>query len=198
MWVLVFAKAASLFLVLDPIGNIGPIASLIHPFSKKDQARILRRETLFSLIAMFAFLFGGATFLNHLGISQAAVEITGGLLFLFFALNLLFSKHGSGQTLEDQQEPWLVPIAIPLIAGPSCLAAIILFSHTKAPLWVDMAAIFLAWIPAAGLITLAPRLAQYLGQTGVQACEQLVGLLCILIATQSLFKGFSTFWRGLL
>ena len=84
-WVIVFAKALPLFMTLDPLGNTGIIGALIQNFEVKQQHKILRREVLVALIVMLFFYWAGTLFLDALDISQAAVEITGGLVFFIFS-----------------------------------------------------------------------------------------------------------------
>src|ERR1700739_176728 len=109
----IFAKAFQLFLVLDPIGNTGIIATLISGFSKERQRHILCRELGFALIILMVMLFLGSYFLSALGLSQAAVTITGGIIFFLFALSLLFPGSSMVSIRNLAEEPFFVPIATP-------------------------------------------------------------------------------------
>ena len=102
IYTLIIAKAFTLFMVLDPIGNVGPVASLLSKYDMNTQQRILRREVLISLFAMLIFYFGGSYFLTALTISQAAVEITGGVVFMIVAVSILFPRR-ERQTLSAAQ-----------------------------------------------------------------------------------------------
>lgn len=192
-WILVFAKALSLFMILDPFGGTGIIGTLLQNFEVKQQNKILRREVLVALIVMLIFYWAGALFLAALDISQAAVEITGGVVFFIMAINMLFAHHGDIKTNKSLQEPFIVPIAIPLIAGPSCLATIMLYSHESINPTVILPAIILAWLATAVIILMTPFLTKTMGKTGLRILEQLMGLLCIMIAIKMFLGGIATF-----
>src|SRR5580700_6407851 len=154
---LILTKAFQLFLVLDPIGNTGIIATLIAKFSKERQRVILLREILFSLIILIAFFFGGSYLLSALDISQAAITMTGGIVFMLFSITLLFP--GTGVDIKNlEEEPFLVPIAMPLVVGPSSMATVILLAHDKSPIYLSLAAIFLAWLATGTIIFFGPFL----------------------------------------
>jgi multiple antibiotic resistance protein len=190
---LIAAKAFTLFLVLDPPGNVGPIASLLAPYDYPTQQRILRREVVIALIAMFLFYLGGSYFLAALDIQQSSVEITGGIVFGFVGIGILFARKTANEARINQPEPFIVPIAVPLIAGPSCLATLILFSHESANTFAILASIVLAWIAAAGFVLLAPFLAKVLGKNGLKVGEQIIGVICVFVALQMILKGMARF-----
>lgn len=194
---LILSKTIALFLVLDPIGNAGPIATLISPFDPKTQRRILRREVLIALFLLLLFYGGGSVFFGVLEISQAAVEITGGIVFSIFAINILFPQLRGHAFMASETEPFIVPIAIPLIAGPSCLATVMLFSNDPVSPWVNLIGIFLAWLMAASLVLVAPYLVRLAGKVGLRVGEQIIGLICMFVAIKMLSNGIHTFWNSL-
>ncbi len=194
---LIFAKAFPLFMVLDPMGNVGILATVVAPFDMEQQKRILKREVLFALVAMFIFYLGGGVFLESIHVSQAAVEMTGGIIFFLVTLRLLFPEHASSKGAKPPREPFIVPIAIPLIAGPSCLATIILYSHESIKNYVAISAILLAWLATAIVVLAAPLLAKAMGKTGIKVVEQVVGLICALLAVKTFLKGLTTFLSGI-
>lgn len=187
------AKALTLFLVLDAPGNAGMIGALLKNYSLRDQKRILRREMLISFALMVSFYFFGAGLLDILGVSHSAVQITGGLVLFFFALTLLFPRPDSNINNDDYTEPFIVPIAVPFVAGPSCLATIILFSHESSGMLSVLIAIFVAWTASALIIIAAPKLLSALGIAGQNALERMMGLVCSLIGVKMLLGGLLTF-----
>lgn len=193
MWVLIMAKALPLFLMLDPIGNTGILNKIICDYSPADQRRILKRECLFALLIMLFFYGFGSIFLAALDISQAAVEITGSIILTIFAMNLLFPHNSSIKFVTDGQEPYFVPIATPIIAGPSCLATIILYSHESTNKEAVMIGMLLAWVACTIIIVLAPTISRIAGKTGIKVMEQFMGLLCCILAVRLFLKGVTTF-----
>ena len=189
---LILAKALPLFFILDPFGVVGIVTTLVRPFPEIKQKQILRREVILALLIMLFFYGFGAIFLAALGISQAAIQITGGIIFFLFALNLLFPGQAPVQ-LSAHSEPFLVPIATPLIAGPSCLATIMLYSHEAIPAYIVLPAIGCAWFFAGSIVLLAPRIVKWLGETGIKVLEQIVGLICTMIAIEMVLSGIESF-----
>lgn len=185
--------AMKLFVVLDPPGNIGPIAALIRPFDIKTQNRILRRESFFALITMFLFYTGGSYFLEALDLSTITLKITGGIVFMFLGISILFKKHHGELNQVAVQEPFLVPIATPLIVGPASLTILISYSHSSVNQITAIGAIVIAWVCTASIILLAPFLARKLGRAGLKAAEQIIGVVCVLIATQMILNGIQLF-----
>ena len=195
--VLILTKAFQLFLVLDPIGNTGIIATLISGFSSQRQRRILYREVTFALIILLLFYFIGSYLLEALGISQAAITITGGVIFFLFSISLLFPGSSVVSLKNLDEEPFLVPIATPLIVGPSSTATVILFSHDQAMMPVSIAAIVLAWLLTAIIVILGPFLLFKVGRTGMHVAERLIGMICALIAVKMILKGLKLFFAQL-
>jgi multiple antibiotic resistance protein len=189
---LILSKALQLFLVLDPIGNTGIIASLISGFSKTRQRVILIREIMVSLVILIGAFFLGAYFLAALDISQSAITATGGIIFLLFSISLLFPDSTMVNIKNLDEEPFIVPIAMPLVVGPSSMATVILFSNDK-NLWVSLGAILLAWLATGFLIFLGPALLIKVGKTGMNVVERLVGMICAMIAVKMLLKSVKLF-----
>ncbi len=193
----IFAKAFQLFLVLDPIGNTGIIATLISGFSKERQRVILVRELCFALLILLTVFFVGTYLLDAIGVSQAAVTITGGVIFFLFSISLLFPGESVVSLKNLGEEPLIVPIATPLIVGPSSTATVILFSHEPNMWLLSLAAVVLAWILTAIIIMLGPYLLLKVGKTGMQVAERIIGMICTLIAVKMVLKGLKLFFADL-
>jgi multiple antibiotic resistance protein len=190
----ILAKAFQLFLVLDPIGNTGIIATLIAGFTKERQRRILYRELTFALIILVVMLFLGSYLLTSLGLSQAAVTITGGIIFFLFSLSLLFPGSSVVSLKNLSEEPFFVPIATPLIVGPSSTATVILFSHDPSMAWPSsLAAVIIAWVATAIIVLLGPMLLSKVGKVGMMVAERMIGMICALIAVKMVLKGLKLF-----
>lgn len=192
---LILSFALPLFFILDPFGVVGIVSTLLKPFPIARQTQILRREVFVSLVIMLFFYGFGAVFLSALDISQAALQITGGIIFFLFALNLLFPGQAP-VTIGSESEPFIVPIATPLITGPSCLATIMLYSHEAVPAHIILPAIGIAWVATAGIVLLSPQITQRLGETGIKVLEQIVGLICVMIAIQMVLTGIESFIKN--
>lgn len=194
---LIVSKALQLFLVLDPLGNTGIIATLIGSFSKARQRAILRREILFALAILLVVYFSGTYLLLALNVSHAAVTITGGVIFLLFSISLLFPGSSVVNLKNLEEEPFLVPIATPLVVGPSSIATVILLAHDQ-DLWIySLSAVLLAWLVTGIIIMCGPFLLSKVGKTGMHVAERMIGMICALIAVKMLLKGLKLFLSGI-
>jgi multiple antibiotic resistance protein len=91
------------------------------------------------------------------------------------------------------KEPFIVPLAVPLLAGPAVLAAVMLYAHQEENEWITIGAIILAWLASTLILLSATFLRKVLGDRGLIACERLMGLLLILISVQMFLGGIHLF-----
>jgi uncharacterized protein YjaG (DUF416 family) len=131
------SAAIMLFLIMDPLGNLPIVMSVLKPFEPKRRLFILARELLFSLIILLIFLYSGDSILTFLNIKQETVSIAGGIILFLIALKMIFPTPGGVMNLPVGEEPFIVPLAIPMIAGPSSMAALILLSNQAPTRIVD-------------------------------------------------------------
>ncbi len=187
------ALAVTLFLVLDPFGNAAIFHSVLSKIPEDRRRRVLLRELLFALIILLGFLFMGKHLLGFLGLRPATLSISGGILLFLIALGMVFpTRSVLGETGED--EPFIVPLAVPLMAGPSSIA-LILLTASKYPgeTGAITLAVTAAWLASAVILLLAPALLRLLGTKGTRALERLMGLLLILVAVQMFLDGVATY-----
>jgi len=138
----IFTAIITLILVMDPIGNVPVFLSILKDIEPKRRNVIIARETSIAFVILVAFLFFGAPILNTLNISEAALEIAGGIILFIIALRMIFplkDQTVGGDELEG--EPFIVPLAIPLTAGPSALATVIIFAMAASSLTVVLNAV---------------------------------------------------------
>lgn len=173
--------ATSLFFVLNSIGQIPIFLALLRKFDQKTQLKIIFRELLISLAILVAFTFFGDWILKVLGISRPILSIAGGILLFLISLSMIFPKHTESEQ-QLTQEPIIIPLAIPLIAGPGSISIVMMYAHaTNNPLFVS-AAVFAAWIPSLIILLLGSYVKKILGEKGLTAIERLGGMLICLIS----------------
>jgi len=185
-----------LLMVMDPLGNIPVFVSLLHNVPGRRRKLVILRECAIAFAALVFFVFSGRRILDVLGLSDSSLNIAGGVILFLIALRLIF-KHPEGvfgPDGSDETEPFIVPLAIPSIAGPSAIATVILLV-SRAPARVTDWILALA---AASMITLvlllaAERIARMLGTRGLAALERLMGLILTAIAVEMLLKGIESF-----
>lgn len=193
----VFQLAMIFFIVTNPIGNSPTIIALIKDHSIKSQQRILFRESIFSMLLAIFFLFLGETFLSCLNIQNYSLRISGGTLLFLLSLKMIFSKPSENKTETPKQDPFIVPIATPLLSGAGLLSMIMLYSQQEANDLKLLIAIFIAWTGVTAVLVSAPYMQIILGKRGLAALEQLMGMLLCMIAIEMIVKGSSLFLTAL-
>lgn len=187
----------TLFLVLDGLGNIPTYLSLIKPYNRAKQWKITIRELLLALAIMFLFHYVGQILLTLLSVSKTTVQISGGLILFLIAIRLIFSTDDDEEGPKwGTQEPFLFPIATPLIAGPSVLSIIMIFAQDEPSDLVVLGAIFVAWALTALLITFAKPIHRLLKDKGLMACQRLMGLIVAMVAVQLFLTGLGGLIHG--
>lgn len=185
--------AFSLFLLMDSIGNIPLFISFLKHLSPTRQREIIIREMLIALIVIILFNFLGVGLMSFLHITCDTIQIAGGIILFILALKMVFptAKETNGQT-PIETEPFIVPLAIPLVAGPAVLAAVMIFAQQESH-WVMVGGILIAWAASLIVLLLSSFLQKILGQKGIIALERLMGLILILISIQMFMTGISGF-----
>ena len=190
------SAALLLFLILDPLGNIPVFLSLLEPLPAKRRRWVLIRELLIALVVLFIFLWAGRYVLAAMHLRQESVSIAGGIVLFLIGLKMIFpSPEGMfGETPEG--EPFIVPMAIPLVAGPSGMAAVMLFSTQYPDRMLDWSlALTMAWLGTAVILFSATSLYKLLGKPVLIAVERLMGMLLVAISVQMLIDGVVSYLK---
>ncbi len=181
-----------LFLIMDPLGNVAYFINILSHIPPKEQKWVIAREMLIALGVMIAFYFIGDWILDFLRVSDSAVSLTSGIILFLVSIKIIFPAPKSFRLQAHvETEPFIVPLAIPLIAGPALLATIMLFSHMQGG--VVLWAILIGWILASAVLVSSPFLMRSLGRNGLIAIERLTGMILILLAIQRFMEGISLF-----
>lgn len=186
----------TLFIVIDPFGNIPIFTNVLQNVSEERRQKILVRELLIALVVMLVFLFIGKNVMDFLELKPATLRVSGGVVLFVIALGMIFpAKSMLGESDED--EPFIVPLAVPLMAGPSALALIMLFSvKYQGQLGALTLAVFSAWLVCAVVLFFSTALMKRLGRKGMRAIERLMGMVLIMIAVQMLLEGIASFFTN--
>lgn len=188
----IWPAAVLLFFLMDPLGNIPVMLAIMKGIDSRRQRRIIAREMFMALIILLIFLFAGRPLLNFLHLDQEAVTISGGIILLIIGLRMIFPQQSGLMGYQPDGEPFLVPIAIPLVAGPSVLAMLILMTSSQPGNMTNwFFAVIVAWASTALILQLAPVLLRFLKQRGLTALERLMGMILVMLAVQMLIDGFT-------
>ncbi|MBS6035499.1 YhgN family NAAT transporter [Pantoea brenneri] len=186
-----------LLLIMDPLGNLPIFMSVLKHLEPKRRRVVLIREMLIALIIMLLFLFTGERILAFLNLRTETVSISGGVILFLIAIKMIFPSAESSSTgLSAGEEPFLVPLAIPLVAGPSLLATLMLLSHQYPQQMTHLVgALLIAWGVTVGILLLSGLFLRLLGDKGVNALERLMGLILIMLATQMFLDGIRAYLK---
>lgn len=183
----------TLFLIMDPLGNVPIFLSVLKNVAPERRRRVLVREVFIAYFVLLFFLLLGDVVLRALQVDQESISIAGGIVLFIIALRMIFPQTRAHGALPEG-EPLIVPLAIPLIAGPSALAALLLLQRAHpggtAGLWLAMT---VAWLLTAAILVAAPFFYRVLGERGLMALERLMGMVLVMISVQMLLNGIRAF-----
>ena len=190
----ILSAALLLFLILDPLGNIPVFLSLLKPLTPRRQRVVLVRELLIALAVLMAFLWGGKYALELMHLRQESVAIAGGIVLFLIGIRMIFPRPEGLMGAAPDGEPFIVPMAIPLVAGPSGMAAVMLMGSNEPERLGDWSlALLLAWGGTAAILMSATLLYKLLGARALTALERLMGMLLVAISVQMLLDGLGTY-----
>ncbi len=179
-----------LLLLLDPLGNVPFIQSLLRHVAPERKRHIVLRECLIAAVVLVVFLFVGDWLLAAMRLTAPAIEISGGLILFLIATRMVFPP--AGETTDEHHpevEPFIVPLAIPMMAGPSALAMVMLASRQTGQTTAWVAAVLVASLINAVILLASGWLSRLLGRSGMEALERLMGLILTAMAVQMLISG---------
>jgi MarC family membrane protein len=190
----IIKAAILLFLVMDPIGNIPFFLSALKSVDQKRRRKVIIRELCIALGILVFFLFLGEYVLALLQIEEPSLSIAGGIILFLIAIKMIFPSSKDAHDSGCQGEPFIVPLAVPLVAGPSALATVLLLSTRETshiPGW--LVALTAAWIASAVILLFSDRFSRILGPRVLTAVEKLMGMLLTAVAVQMFMTGIKEF-----
>lgn len=192
------SNAVLLFLVIDPFGLIPIYVTLLSRVPAERRLPILVRELAIALLALIVFLFAGKYLLAALHISEPALLIAGALILFLIALPMIFPSIKLSMGTEGVAEPFIVPLAMPLFAGPSALTLVMLIGSSTDGSWPEwLATVLLAWLAATIVLLLGNAIAARIGARGLVAIERLMGMFLVAMSVEMLLSGISRYFEAL-
>nr|WP_298716267.1 YhgN family NAAT transporter [uncultured Steroidobacter sp.] len=187
----ILSAVITLWLIMDPLGNVPVFLAVLKRVSPERRRKVLVREVLIAYAVLMFFMLVGERALKLLQIKQETISIAGGIVLFLIALRMIFPAPGGHEESDD--EPLVVPLAIPLIAGPSTLAALLLLRATAESTFQLWLATTIAWSATAAILIAAPFFYRALGERGLVAMERLMGMVLVMISVQMFLNGVATF-----
>lgn len=193
------ANAILLFFVIDPFGLIPLYIAIMSRVAVERRRRVLIRELLIALVALIGFLFAGRSVLALLHISEPALAIAGALILFLIALPMVFPTIKLSMGTEGGGEPFVVPLAMPLFAGPSALTLVMLIgSDPETGGWPEwLGTVLIAWLAASVVLLLGNAIVDKVGQRGLVALERLTGMFLVAMSVEMLLSGIGRYFNTL-
>jgi multiple antibiotic resistance protein len=191
------SAAVLLVIIMDPLGNIPVFHALVGRYPRSRRLAIIAREMVIAYAVLAAFLLAGRAILGYLGLKQPALGVAGGVVLFIIALRMVFPQTGAVAE-EWEDEPFIVPLAVPMIAGPSAVAAILLLvSRDPQRLLTWWGAVSVAWLVSAAILLGSGLLMEMLGPRALRALVRLSGMLLIMMAIQMLMDGLTAYLHSI-
>lgn len=186
------SAAITLFLVLDPLGNIPFFLSALKSVDEARRPKVILRELLIAYAALIFFLFLGRPFVSLLHLRSESITIAGGIILFIISIRMIFPATKNPGTEEIEGEPLLVPLAIPGVAGPSAMATVLLLVGNAPDRIMEwFTAVTGAWLAASAIILASPLLFRLLRQRGLIAMERLMGMILVALSVQMFLDGLA-------
>jgi len=181
----------TLIIVLDPLGNIPNFMAAMRSVPDARRFRVVARELLIALVILLGVFFCGRTVMKLLSLSDDALRISGGIVLFLIALRMVFPPETHDRMEHPpEEEPFIVPLATPLVAGPSVMATIMFIAERQPERRFEwLLALFLAWLATAFILLAAPFLARVLQRRGLMAVERLMGMILVVVSVQMFLDG---------
>lgn len=186
-----------LLLVLDPLGSLPIFISVMRGVAPERKRWVAMREVVLAFAALAAFMFAGDAFLRVMHLSERSLEVAGGVILLMIAIRMIFSSGESIYAAESDREPFIFPLAVPLMAGPSAMATVLLLASRQPDRMVEwVGALSCAMAVSGGVLLAADRIRRLLGDSVVSALEKLMGLVLTAIAVEMILAGLKRYFIG--
>ena len=191
----IFSMAFTLFLLMDPIGNIPIYLSVLQDIKPSKRISIILRESSIALAIILLFTLIGNPLLDALSIQRPTLFVAGGVILFLMAIHMIFPGNSSlsEKFNPDKSEPLIFPLAVPLVAGPAILAMVMVYASRQIHMFSIIISIFLAWIASTFILLSSTVMQKILSEKGVKALERLMGLILILLSVQMIFNGVGTY-----
>lgn len=179
---------------MDPLGNVPVFLSVLKDTDEDRRVRVIWRDMFIALGILLVFLFFGSHLLHALALDTEAIAIGGGIVLFLIAIRMIFPPQGNIMGHQVGGEPFIVPLAIPLVAGPSSIAALLLFVRQQPGLLMTwLLALISAWAVTALILSCSHWFYRWLKPRGLQAMERLMGMILVILSVQMLLNGIKAF-----
>ncbi len=186
----ILAAILLLVIIMDPIGNVPVFLSILKNIPIERRRIIIIRELLIAFIILLFFMFVGRYVLQMLEIEQSSLGVTGGIILFIIAIRMIFPGTKPLFSHNETTEPLIVPLAVPMLAGPSAIAAVILFMAQEPNRWVEWTfVVFIACLISGVILVSSETLGRKLGNRALIAIERLMGIILVMVSVDFILDG---------
>ena len=186
----VLAAIFLLIIIMDPIGNVPVFLSILKNIPLERRKKIIIRELIIAFAILLFFMFIGRYLLQLLQIEQSSLGIAGGIILFIIAIRMIFPGTKPMFTHNEESEPLVVPLAIPMLAGPSAIAAVILLMAQEPGRWIEwIFVVFVASLISGIILISSEALGSKLGNRALIAIERLMGIFLIMVSVDFILDG---------
>ena len=186
----ILAAILLLVIIMDPIGNVPVFLSILKNIPLERRRIIIIRELLIAFIILLFFMFVGRYVLQMLEIEQSSLGVTGGIILFIIAIRMIFPGTKPLFSHNETTEPLIVPLAVPMLAGPSAIAAVILFMAQEPNRWVEWTfVVFIACLISGVILVSSETLGRKLGNRALIAIERLMGIILVMVSVDFILDG---------
>ena len=186
----VLAAILLLIIIMDPIGNVPVFLSILKNIPIERRRIIIIRELLIAFIILLFFMFVGRYVLQMLEIEQSSLGVTGGIILFIIAIRMIFPGTKPLFSHNETTEPLIVPLAVPMLAGPSAIAAVILFMAQEPNRWVEWTfVVFIDCLISGVILVSSETLGRKLGNRALIAIERLMGIILVMVSVDFILDG---------
>lgn len=186
-----------LLLVLDPLGSLPVFIPIMRGVAPERRSRVALREVSIAFCVLLAFMFLGKGFLAVMHLSERSLEVAGGVILLMVAIRMIFSHEGGVYGTPEGREPLIFPLAVPLLAGPSAMATVLLLASRQPERVLEwVGALTGAMLVSGAVLLLSDRIRRWVGDSVVSAMEKLMGLVLTAIAVEMILAGLKRYFLG--
>ena len=184
-----------LLLVLDPLGSLPIFIPIMRGVAPERRRWVAVREVGIAFLVLLGFMFLGGGFLRLMHLSERSLEVAGGVILLIIAMRMIFSSASTVYGGPQAREPLIFPLAVPLLAGPSAMATVLLLASRQPRQLIEwVGALSVAMLVSGAVLLLAGRIRRLLGDSVVSAIEKLMGLVLTAIAVEMILAGLKRYF----
>ena len=186
-----------LLLVLDPLGSLPVFIPIMRDVPRERRTWVALREVGIAFAVLAAFMFLGEGFLRVMHLSERSLEVAGGVILLIISIRMIFSAEGGVYGVPEGREPFIFPLAVPLLAGPSAMATVLLLASRQPDRMLSWVGALVGAMAVSGAVLLmCERIRRLVGDSVVSALEKLMGLVLTAIAVEMILAGLKRYFLG--